>query len=145
MYWGYLSLGLLLFVLAGLLIASAVYEGGTLVWTTGMLALLLGALSTGAALLASRSPRAAGAGPEPAAVSDPSAVPRLGEMLVKSGLISRADLDRALSRQKGSTKRLGQLLVEMGVMTHAQVAAILEEQLSRRAFQARGGSQTETG
>ncbi len=141
MYWGYLSLGLLLFVLAGLLMASAVYDRSILVWLTAVLALLLGVLSTAAAILGARRVRIRS---ETAAVWDPAAAPRLGEMLVGRGLISKADLDGALEQQKGTTRRLGQVLVDMGYVTYAQVAEALEEQLSRRAWQAGDEPQAET-
>jgi hypothetical protein len=142
MYWGYLSLGLLLFVLAGLIMASAVYDGGAIVWLTGVLALLLAALSTGTALLAWRR---LSRSLESGAVWDPAAAPRLGEMLVSRDLISKEDLESALEQQAGTRKRLGQVLVEMELVTYAEVAEALEEQLSRRAWQTSGGSQTETG
>jgi type IV pilus assembly protein PilB len=53
-------------------------------------------------------------------------------MLVSYGLLTQADLDRALAYQQGTGKRLGQILVELDLVTHAQVAQVLEEQLSRR-------------
>lgn len=142
MYWGYLSLGLLLFVLAGLIMASAVYDGGAIVWLTGLLALLLAALSTGTALLGWRRLNRSR---ESGAVWDPAAAPRLGEMLVSRGLISKANLESALEQQRGTTRRLGKVLVEMELVTYAQVAEALEEQLSKRAWQTGGGSQAETG
>jgi hypothetical protein len=129
MSWGYLSLALLLFAMAGLLIASAVYDGAGLAWATAVLALLLGALSAAAAVA---EPRRRRVEPESSTKWDPSAAPRLGEMLASYGLISEADLEQALERQAGSGKRLGQVLVEMELVTHAQVAQVLEEQLSRR-------------
>ncbi|MFB3882312.1 MAG: hypothetical protein ACE149_13680 [Armatimonadota bacterium] len=70
--------------------------------------------------------------PPPAPRWDPSAAPKLGEMLLRYGLISEENLEKALERQKQSGKRLGQVVVEMELMTHAQVAQVLEEQLSRR-------------
>lgn len=129
MAWGYLSLGLMLFALAGLLSASAVYDGGALVWATAILALVLGALSTAAAFLRPHRRRVE---PESTAKWNPAAAPRLGDMMVKYGLISEGDLERALERQKASGKRLGQVVVEMELATHAQVAQVLEEQISRR-------------
>ena len=53
-------------------------------------------------------------------------------MLLSYGLLTQADLDRALACQEGTKKRLGQILVELDLVTHAQVAQVLEEQLSRR-------------
>jgi Domain of unknown function (DUF4388)/Type II secretion system (T2SS), protein G len=41
---------------------------------------------------------------------------RLGAMLVRAGLLARADLDRALEAQRRTLRRLGDLLVEMGLV-----------------------------
>jgi len=129
MAWGYRNLGLLLFAIAGLLIASAVYDGGALLWATAVLALLLGALSTAAAASKPRRPRLALGS---STARNQAAAPRLGEMLLNYGLVAQTDLEKALECQKESGKRLGQVLVDMKVVTHAQLAEILEEQLSRR-------------
>lgn len=43
---------------------------------------------------------------------------RLGDMLVRAGKISDADLDRArATQQKGDTRRLGEILLEIGAVT----------------------------
>ena len=43
---------------------------------------------------------------------------RLGDMLVRAGKISEADLDRArATQQKGDSRRLGEILLEMGAVT----------------------------
>ncbi len=129
MSWSQLSVGFLVFIVAGLLIACAVYEGSVSVWTTGILVVLLGALTTLAAFL---RPRRRGVEPESTAGWNEAAAPRLGQMLVDYGLVTEADLSRALARQSETKNRLAQTLVEMGLVTHAQVAEVLEEQLSRR-------------
>ena len=54
---------------------------------------------------------------------------RLGDLLVGSGAITRAQLDEALERQKGSGKRLGAILVESGAVTERQVIEALMTQL----------------
>lgn len=59
--------------------------------------------------------------------------PPLGEMLVSYGLVSEANLQKALARQKKRGRRLGQVLVEMRLVTLDQVLAVLEEQTSRRS------------
>lgn len=69
-----------------------------------------------------------------------AAAPPLGQMLVNYGLMTEADLAKALERQKKDKKRLGRVLVEMGLVTHAQVAEVLEEQLSRREGRLRWGA-----
>jgi hypothetical protein len=53
-------------------------------------------------------------------------------MLVNYHLITEADLNRALDRQRKVRKRLGKTLVEMGLISYQQVADVLEEQFSRR-------------
>ena len=55
---------------------------------------------------------------------------RLGELLVDTGLITREQLDEALSRQQDQKRRLGELLVEAGVITEAKVTQVLSQQLS---------------
>ena len=129
MSWSQLSLGFLVFIVAGLLIACAVYEGGLTVWTTGTLALVLGVLTTVAAVL---RPRRRGVEPESSVEWNEAAAPPLGQMLVTCGVVSEGDLARALEVQKTSKKRLGQVLVEMELVTDGQIAAVLEEQLSKR-------------
>ena len=124
-----MSLGFLVFTVAGLLIACAVYEGSLTAWTTGGLAVLLGVLTTVAAIL---RPRRRGVEPESSAEWNEAAAPPLGQMLVSYGVVSEEDLDRALEAQKTSKKRLGQVLVEMELVTEGQMAAVLEEQLSKR-------------
>ncbi|MBI5094423.1 MAG: protein kinase [Candidatus Hydrogenedentes bacterium] len=54
---------------------------------------------------------------------------RLGVLLVESGLISAAQLDRALDEQKGSLDRIGSVLVRMGYADEAAIARALERQL----------------
>jgi hypothetical protein len=55
---------------------------------------------------------------------------RLGELLVRAGLISRPQLEETLVAQKQDGRRLGTLLVEAGLVTEAQVTQILSQQLS---------------
>jgi hypothetical protein len=53
----------------------------------------------------------------------------LGEVLVAKGLVSKADLGRALSEQKRSGRRLGEILVAKGYLSETALAAALSEQL----------------
>jgi type IV pilus assembly protein PilB len=55
---------------------------------------------------------------------------RLGELLVTANIISRGQLEEALSIQKGDGRRLGKILVEQGFVTETQVTQILSQQLS---------------
>jgi hypothetical protein len=107
----------------------ACWHGSAVLWVLGGVSLVLGLASTLSAVCQART-----------SVSKPtdtpdwhaSAAPPLGQMLVNYGLLSEADLEKALARQNREEKRLGQILVSMGLVTHAQVAEVLEEQISRR-------------
>src|SRR5262245_47086225 len=55
---------------------------------------------------------------------------RLGELLVRAGLISGTQLDEALAEQRKNGRRLGSLLVELGLVSETQVTQILSQQLS---------------
>jgi len=66
-------------------------------------------------------------GPDPRTASlAPNA--RLGERLLVRGLISVADLDEALERQRERGLRLGEMLVELGAVSSAALAEVLAEQ-----------------
>ena len=54
---------------------------------------------------------------------------RLGDLLVDSKLISKADLDEALRLQVGGNRRLGYLLIKMGFVTEEQLHSVLSQQL----------------
>ncbi|MCS7007599.1 MAG: hypothetical protein NZL88_08620, partial [Gaiellaceae bacterium] len=67
---------------------------------------------------------ASGPGPEAS-----SAVPLLGTLLVRAGLVDEEELEQALAEQRASSgKRLGEVLVERGTLTRAQVARAVAEQ-----------------
>lgn len=55
---------------------------------------------------------------------------RLGELLVKSGLLTQEQLEEALVLQKRDGRRLGTLLVESGLVNETQVTQVLSQQLS---------------
>lgn len=58
---------------------------------------------------------------------------RIGELLVNAGLLSTAQLEGALDKQRaqGTTGvRLGTVLVEQGLVTETQLAKVLSQQLS---------------
>jgi len=54
---------------------------------------------------------------------------RLGELLIKAGLITLEQLKKALEIQRGSTKRIGEILVELGLVSELDIAAALSKQL----------------
>ena len=57
---------------------------------------------------------------------------RLGDALVMAKAISEAQLERALSLQKGTGKRLGVILVEQGITTEEAIVEALSRQLDIR-------------
>jgi type IV pilus assembly protein PilB len=57
------------------------------------------------------------------------APPRMGDLLLKAGLITEAQLDHALGAQRERRKRLGEILREDGVLDEVQLAAVLAVQL----------------
>ena len=66
--------------------------------------------------------------PEKAAKSPKKNI-RLGEYLVKIGLIDKETLNKALKAQKSSKKKLGQILVDMGVADDVVIAKALAVRL----------------
>ncbi len=53
------------------------------------------------------------------------AAPRLGELLVRAGLLSPPQLERALAEQASRNRKLGELLVQMGVVDGFELDAVL--------------------
>jgi len=58
----------------------------------------------------------------------PSAT-RLGDLFVKSGLITKDDLDKALEHQKQTNLHIGDALIDLGIISEDQKLACLAEQL----------------
>ena len=58
----------------------------------------------------------------------PRPVPRLGQVLVRSGYVSDEDINRALAAQAKSGKLIGEILVEQGAVSRPIVRRALEEQ-----------------
>ncbi|RJO65027.1 MAG: type II secretion system protein GspE [Candidatus Omnitrophota bacterium] len=54
---------------------------------------------------------------------------RLGELLIKEGLLKEEDLNKAIALQKQEGGRLGEVLVKMGVLREDQIVAALGKQL----------------
>ncbi|KJU84814.1 general secretion pathway protein E, partial [Candidatus Magnetobacterium bavaricum] len=55
---------------------------------------------------------------------------RLGDILVKEGIISDAKLSDALTKQKETKKRLGTTLVEMGIASEMEIVNAFSNQLN---------------
>jgi hypothetical protein len=123
------NLGLLLGLMAGTVIGYGLSEGDWPLWVAGLLTCELGAL------IVLYSVRRSGDLHDQAASRQDRDVPAgllIGQMLVNYGLITEADLGRALARQARTNKRLGSILVDMRVITYRKLVDVLEEQLSRR-------------
>jgi hypothetical protein len=54
---------------------------------------------------------------------------RLGELILDTGLITEADLDKALRLQVGGTHRLGYILIKMGFISENVLQTVLSRQL----------------
>lgn len=54
---------------------------------------------------------------------------KIGEILVKAGLVSKDQLAKALEVQRGTTKRIGEILVELDLATELEIASALSKQL----------------
>jgi type IV pilus assembly protein PilB len=70
-------------------------------------------------------------GKDPSAAPGPAQEGRLGEALIKKGLITKEQLAKALEKQKKEGSLLGQVLVELGYAKEDEVLGALGEQ---RAF-----------
>lgn len=55
---------------------------------------------------------------------------RLGELLIKEGIITPSQLEKAISMQRQEGGRLGEVLVRMGALKEEQVVVILSKQLN---------------
>ena len=53
---------------------------------------------------------------------------RLGDLLVREGLINQEQLQRALAEQKGTNEKLGSILIRHSVITEDQLVAFLSKQ-----------------
>src|SRR5215510_7185643 len=56
------------------------------------------------------------------------AADRLGEILLREGLISRDQLAQALTEQKASKQRLGYVLVKLGLVKELEITKLLARQ-----------------
>ena len=61
--------------------------------------------------------------------------PKLGEILVNEGILTKDQLEKALGRQDLKRKKLGKVLIDMGITTEEEIAAALCKQL-RLKFEA---------
>ena len=55
---------------------------------------------------------------------------RLGELLLKEGIISQAQLEKAINIQRQEGGRLGEILIKLEILKEGQVVAILGKQLN---------------
>ena len=54
---------------------------------------------------------------------------KLGELLIKEGLISQADLEKAISAQRQGGGRLGEIIVKLGITKEEEIVRVLGKQL----------------
>lgn len=54
---------------------------------------------------------------------------RIGDVLIKHGVINEDQLNMALEAQKGTKMKLGEALIEIGAVSDDQIARALSEQL----------------
>jgi hypothetical protein len=69
---------------------------------------------------------------------------RLGDIIVERGLITAAQLDQALERQRESGAKLGEVLVELGFITRVALAGVITEQWDDLRVTASGRKNAET-
>jgi type IV pilus assembly protein PilB len=55
---------------------------------------------------------------------------KLGELLIKEGLISQADLEKAISAQRQEGGRLGEVIVKLGLTKEDEIVRVLGKQLA---------------
>src|SRR5438552_17037290 len=59
---------------------------------------------------------------------------RLGDLLVADGLLTPAQLQKALGEQRGSTEQLGSILIKLGVINEEQLIGFLSRQYGVRSL-----------
>ena len=50
---------------------------------------------------------------------------KMGEVLLEAGLITPAQLEKALVARGGQKKKLGKIIVELGYLSEAEIAEVL--------------------
>jgi type IV pilus assembly protein PilB len=63
----------------------------------------------------------------------------LGEELIRAGLLTSSDLEKALSEQRDRKSRLGETLVDLGLVEEEQLLPLLAEQIGVRFVRLREG------
>lgn len=64
---------------------------------------------------------------------------KLGQLLLDEGLVTEADLRRALEAQGKDNKRLGEQLIDLGILSPKAMLSALAKQLNVKACQLRHG------
>lgn len=59
---------------------------------------------------------------------------RLGQLLIRRGVLTAEDLDRALKRQSANGKRLGHTLIELGLSDRSKVVDALRAQVEEMVY-----------
>lgn len=63
---------------------------------------------------------------------------RLGDLLIRQGVLTEEELKRALELQKGSGKKIGEVLVDNGFITEEMIVRALQMQLGLKVVQLTG-------
>ncbi|MEM9881340.1 MAG: ATPase, T2SS/T4P/T4SS family [Planctomycetota bacterium] len=77
--------------------------------------------------------------PDTAPAPTASARARLGDLLLRDGALTQAQLEDALRKQKSSGKLLGEVMVEAGLISSGQLVYTLAESLGVKGVQLRHG------
>ena len=59
---------------------------------------------------------------------------RLGQLLLEDGLVTAAQVDQAVARQRASGERMGSVLVRLGFLTEDQLVGALSRQYGLEAI-----------
>jgi len=54
---------------------------------------------------------------------------KLGELLIKEGLITPSDLDKAINYQRKEGGRLGEVLIKLGIVAEEQIVRLIGKQM----------------
>jgi hypothetical protein len=119
-------LAIALSVVSGGAIGQGLLTGDRSLLAAASLALVAGVLLTLSSALAARR-RARGIPLSSAAAPslETGSLPRLGELVLREGLVERAGLEKALARQRVTGQRLEVILVEMGLVRESDLRRVL--------------------
>jgi len=120
-------LAIVLSVASGGAIGQGLLTGDRNLLIAAGLALLAGGFLAASVVLRARRPSGLPPLPPPVLPSlNAKPRPRLGEILLRQGLLAEGQLEHALDRQHVTGQRLSEILVEMGFVNQSDVDQALE-------------------